>query len=151
MARVIQIKNPNALLAPEVEKVLRAAMASVDFAAPSGFDTIALDLYKWVTNENFFMLIGFEAGAAKSVVMGFFPTDRIYPYPTITMFYSKGSRELLRQTGTAVLDLVLERGYTAVWAVNASGRSNEAWKRLFRIPGKTNVRVLGSVMELSVA
>lgn len=151
MPTVVQIKNPQALLAPEVELVLRAAVGSVEFAAPAGFDSIALDLYKWVTNDNFFLLIGFEAGVAKSVVMGFFPADRIYPYPTVTLFYSKGSRELLRQTGTALLDLLLSRGYTAAWAVNASGRSNEAWMRLFRIPGKTNIKVLGSVMQLSVA
>lgn len=151
MAEVVELKNPRALLAPEVEKVLRAGVANVDFAAPGGFDSIALDLYKWVTNDNFFILIGFEAGEAKSAVWGFFPADRIFPYPTITMFYSKGSKELRDKTAASLLDLLLERGYTSAWAVNSSGRSNAAWSRLFRIPGRTEIKVLGSVMQLSVA
>jgi len=152
MAQVVEIKNPRALLAPEVDKVLHDAFGSVSLATPNGFTgQVAADLYKWVSNDMFFLLIGFEEGAAKSLVLGFFPSDSIFPYPTITMFYSKGSKELLHATGEKLMDILLSRWSTAAWTVNSSGRSNAAWQRLFRIPGKTKIDVLGSVMQISQA
>lgn len=151
MPTVVQLKNPHALLTDQVIKILKAATESVQFAAPGGFDSIAADLYKWVTNDNFFIMLGFEDGEAKAVTWGFFPADRIFPYPTITMFYSKGSAELRQGMAIRTLELLLSRGYTSAWAVNSSGRSNAAWQRLFRIPGHTKITVLGSVMQLSVA
>lgn len=149
MATAIQLKNPRALLAPEVEKVLRSAVAAVEFAAPGGFDSIAADLFRWVSSDNFFILIGFEDGEAKGTVWGFFPADRIFPYPTVTMFYSKGSKELRDALADKLLETLLSRGYTKAWAVNATGRSNAAWQRLFRLPGRTAAKPLGSVMELT--
>jgi hypothetical protein len=149
MATVIELHNPKALLAPEVEKVLRAAVEAVPFAAPGGFDTIAADLFRWVQSDNFFILIGFEDGEAKGTVWGFFPADRVFPYPTVTMLYSKGSTELRKALAEKLLETLLSRGYTKAWAVNATGRGNAAWQRLFRLAGKTKADVLGSVMELT--
>jgi len=150
MAEVIQLKNPRALLAPEVEKILRAATASDAFVAPVGFDSVAGDLFEMVTNENSFILIGFEAGEAKAVTWGFFPGSRMFPFPTITMFYSIGSKTLLGAMREKLLDVLLERGYTKAWAVNITGKSNAAWQKVFTVPGKTKIEVLGSVMQLSL-
>lgn len=150
MAEVIQLKNPRALLAPEVEKILRAATASNAFVAPVGFDSVAADLYQMVTQDNNFILIGFEAGQAKAVTWGFFPANRMFPYPTVTMFYSEGSKALLGLMRERLLDVLLQRGYTTAWAVNITGKSDAAWTKVFEVPGKTKVSVLGSVMQLSL-
>lgn len=150
MAEVIQLKNPRALLAPEIEKILRAATASDAFVAPVGFDSVAADIFEMVTNENSFILVGFEEGEAKAVTWGFFPASRMFPYPTITMFYSVGSKALLGLMRERLLDVLLERGYTKAWAVNITGKSNAAWQKVFTVPGKTKIEVLGSVMQLSL-
>lgn len=150
MPTVIQLKNPRALLAPEVEKILRAATASSAFVAPVGFDSVAADLFEMVTNDNNFILIGFENGEAKAVTWGFFPGSRMFPFPTITMFYSEGSKELLRAVREQLLEVLLARGYTKAWAVNITGKSNAAWTKVFEVPGKTKIEVLGSVMQLSL-
>lgn len=150
MPQIIQLKNPRALLAPEVEKILRHATASSAFVAPAGFDAVAADLFEMVTNDNSFILVGFEHGEAKAVSWGFFPANRMFPYPTITMFYSEGSKELLRDMREQLLDVLLARGYTKAWAVNITGKSNKAWTKVFTVPGKTEIEVLGSVMQLSL-
>jgi len=123
----------------------------VAFVAPGGFDSIAEDIYKFITHENYFTILGVEAGEFKTVAMGFYPTDKIFPYPTVTLFYSKGSRALLKATGQFLLDTLQQRGYTSAWAVNATGHSNAAWARLFGLPGKTSIKPLGSVMEIKVS
>jgi hypothetical protein len=115
-----------------------------------GFDSIAADLFELVTNDNYFLLIGFEEGEAKSVAWGFFPASRMFPFPTIQLFYSEGSKELLLAMKERLLDVLLERGYTKAWAVNITGKSNAAWTKVFETAGKTKISVLGSVMELSV-
>lgn len=150
MAQVVELKNPRALLAPEVEKLLRKASVSTAFVAPAGFDAIASDLFELVTNENSFILIGFEEGEARSVVWGFFPYNKLFPYPTVQMFYSDGSKELLQMMRDRLLEVLLARGYTTAWAVNVTGKSDRAWMKVFETPGKTKIKVLGSVMELSV-
>lgn len=150
MISTIQLKNPYALLAPEVEKILRKAVDAHVMVAPGGFDTIAGDLFRLVTQDNYFIILGFDGATAKAVTWGFFPSDRMFPYPTITMFYSEGSKELLRAMREKLLEVLLARGYTTTWAVNITGNSDKAWARVFETPGKTKVSVLGSVMQLSV-
>lgn len=150
MATVIELKNPRALLAPEIEKILRAAVASSAFVAPVGFDSVAGDIWELVTQENYFILVGFEEGQAKAVTWGFFPANRMFPFPTITMFYSEGSKVLLAAMRERLLEVLIARGYTTAWAVNITGKSDAAWTKVFSVPGKTKISVLGSVMQLSL-
>lgn len=150
MISIVQLKNPRALLAPEVEKILRAATASSAFVAPVGFDSIAGDLFELVTNDNYFLLIAFDGAEAKAVTWGFFPANRMFPYPTVQLLYSEGSKAVLVALREKLLDVLVARGYTKAWAVNLTGNSDAAWARVFEVPGKTKIAKLGSVMELSV-
>lgn len=150
MLSAIQLKNPYALLAPEIERILRAATASSAFVAPMGFDSVAGDLFRLVTQENYFIIIGFDGANAKAVTWGFFPADRMFPYPTVTMFYSEGSKAMLGVMREKLLEVLMARGYTTAWAVNITGKPNRAWEKVFTIPGKTKISTLGSVMQLSV-
>lgn len=148
---VFQLRNPQALLLPDVQKIIRDATGSVHFIAPGGFDSVAEDIYKFVVHDNYFLFLGAEDGTFKSLVMGFYPADRLFPYPTITLFYNKGSRALIKETAKVLLDTLQQRGYTSAWAVNATGKSDAAWMRLFGLPGKTTAKVLGSVVEIKVS
>lgn len=147
---VVQIKNPRALMVPEVMQLLRDATESIHIAAPGGFDSIAVDMYNLVTDDNSFFIIGAEGGHFKSLVLGYFPNSALFPYPTIITFYNKGSPALRRATGAKLLDILLARGYTSAWAVNSSGRSDKAWQHAFEIPGRTKAVPIGTVFELKV-
>lgn len=150
MITTIQLKNPRALLAPEVEKILRHAVDSSAFVAPAGFDSVAGDLFSLVTSDNYFIIIAFDGAEAKAVTWGFFPANRMFPYPTVQVFYSEGSKAILQALREKLLEVLLTRGYTKAWAVNITGNSDEAWTKVFEVPGKTQITKLGSVMELSV-
>jgi hypothetical protein len=150
MINVIQLRNPYGLLAPEVEKVLRKAVAANPLLAPGGFDSVAADFWQMVTQDNFFLVLGYEGTFAKAVAWGTFPTSRMFPTPTINMVYSEGSRALMVALREKLLEVLLARGYTTAWAVNITGNSDKAWTKVFEVPGKTKISVLGSVMQLSV-
>lgn len=147
---VFQLKNPRALMLPNVQEIIKTAFESISFAAPHGFDSTANDVLKYVIDANFFLILGTENGQFNTMAMGFYPGDMIFPYPTITMFYSRGSKALLQATGRKLVDILGSAGYTTAWAVNATGHKNAAWARLFRLPGTTEIKPLGSVMELKV-
>lgn len=147
---VIELKNPKALMVAEIQGLFKRMTEKVSFAAPGGFDSIAPDLFRYVTSDDYFVVLGFEDGAPKSLAMGFFPADNIFPYPTITVVYNEGTPALVKALGAKLLDTLMQRGYSRAWAINASGKPDRAWQRLFRLPGQTQVKRLGSVMEFRV-
>jgi hypothetical protein len=147
---VIELRNPKALMVAEIQGLFKRMTERVSFAAPGGFDSIAPDLYRYVTSDGYFVLLGFEDGSPKALAMGFFPADNIFPYPTITVVYNEGSPGLVQKLGLKLLDTLMQRGYSRAWAINASGKPDRAWQRLFRLPGKTVVQRLGSVMEFRI-
>lgn len=148
---VIQLKNPRALMLPPVQALLRRATGSIDFVAPGGFDTIARDVFEFVTNDNYFMLLGQEGGEWKSVVMGFYPSNNMFPYPTVVLLYNEGTPALRKATMRKLLDILVNAGYTSAWAVNGTKHSDAAWSRLFELPGTTKAHKIGSVMEIKVS
>lgn len=148
--QAIHVKNARALLVPEVEGLIRRATMSISFAAPGGFDSIAQDMWSFVTNDNLFMVMGMENGKHTGLVLGGFPSLAIFPYPTIFLFYNEGSPKMVKTLAQKTLDIMLERGYTKAWAVNSSHGSDKAWQRLFRLNGVTDLVPLGTVFELRV-
>lgn len=145
----IELKNPKALSVPMVQNLFKRALESVNIAAPGGFDSVAEDIFRYVQHDGYFVVLGAENGEFKSLAMGFFPSDNIFPYPTVTLVFNEGSRGLLKATVRKMVDIVLERGYTKVWAFNASDHSTAAWKRLFLTPeGYANT--IGEVVEFGV-
>lgn len=150
MAQAIELRNPKALMVAEVQGVFKRAFDSISFAAPGGFDSTAETLFRYVTNDGYFVVLGFEDGHPKGTMMGFFPADELFPYPTITMAYNEGSPANVRAMARQTLDILKSRGYSSAWAVNSSGRPDRAWMRLFRLPGETSIKPLGTVMEIKV-
>jgi hypothetical protein len=146
----IELRNPKALMVAEVQGLFKRMTDRIGFMAPGGFDSIAPDLFRYVSDDGYFVILGVEDGAPRAIAMGFYPADNLFPYPTVTALYNEGSAGLVRVVAAKLLDTILHRGYSKVWAVNSSGKPDRAWQRLLRIPGRTAVVKLGSVMEFKV-
>lgn len=55
--------------------------------------------------------------------------------PQIVHFYSEGSRKETRILVRAVLDMVKQKGYNVLQAINGSGVSDDVWARAFSYEG----------------
>lgn len=146
----ILIRNPRALMVPELQNLIKRATMAVSFAAPGGFDSIAQDMFKFVTREELFMIIGVEDGKYTGMVLGGFPNLAIFPYPTIFMFYNETGVKALKTLAKKTLDIISEAGYTKAWAVNSSGRPDPVWQRAFTLTGQTELTPMGTVFELRI-
>lgn len=146
---VIELRNPQALLVPDVMGLLRRATDTGALLAPGGFDTIATDLFDFVTNPNSFMLLGCEEGHFKSLVLGYFPVGALFPYPTIILFYNEGTKKLSNLTKKKLLDTLTSRGYTQMLAVNSEGHSDDVWLRALTPAGATS-KIIGSLAMFEV-
>lgn len=147
---VIELKEPRALLIPEIQALLKRAVESGVLLAPSGFDTVAQDVFNFVTDENQFMLLGAEEGAFRSVVLGFFPVGNLFPYPTVVLLYNEGSRELSKLTRRKLMDTIVSRGYTRMLAVNSSGYRDDVWLKGLTPDGAQSF-IMGSLAVFEVA
>lgn len=149
---VVQVRNPRALMIPEVQQLVKQAVESNIIAAPGGFDSVAKDVFDYVTQEHQFMLLGAENGHFKTLVMGFMPNGNLFPYPSVVLFYAqpKTTKALRDATSAKLLDILVSAGYTSAWAFNATGNTDAAWSRFFTIPGRTSIKPLGTVMEIKV-
>lgn len=150
MPQVILVRNPHVLFVPEVQEVLKRTLASNAMIAPGGLDSVAEDLFAFTTRPDHFFYLGAEDGKFKAVAMGYLPSGKMFPYPTIVAFYNEGSKALARQLKEQLLDRLLKDGYTKVWAVNGTGRPDEVWLRAFELDNKTRGSVKGSLIELEV-
>lgn len=147
---VIELRNPQALNAPDLVMMLKRAIDSGALLAPGGFDTVAVDIFDFVTNPNSFMLVGFEAGHFKSLVLGYFPVGQLFPYPTVILFYNEGTKKLCNATKKKLLDTLVARGYTQMLAVNSEGHPDDVWLRGLTPAGATS-RIIGSLGMFEVS
>jgi hypothetical protein len=146
---VVELKNPRALGVAEVANLFKRAFEKVKFAAPGGFDSVARDIFEFVTNDNYFVFLGAEKGQFKALAMGFYPSNNIFPYPTITLIYNEGSKELKDLLVRKMVDTMVSMGYTACWAINASGHSDKVWLKAV-VPNYGDAEFLGSVYEFKI-
>lgn len=146
---VIELRNPNALMVPEVWQLLERALSTRNIMAPGGLSSVAGDLVNYAKNPSRFLLLGAEDGQFKCVVMLELPSSMLFPTPVLTLAYNEGSKELLKTTQKRVLDIVTNHGYTKLWAANTSGRSDKAWEKAFKLAGVVPER-LGSLYNFKV-
>ena len=145
---VIVLRNPAALQVHEIQHLVKQAIAVNPLIAPAGFDSLARDLYEMVTNPDHFFIVGAEDGHFKTLMIGFFSISQLFPYPTITLIYNEGSKELRELVVRKYIDMKLERGYTQTLAINASGHSDEAWVKM--VPDDFNAKRIGSMYLFEV-
>lgn len=146
---VIELRNPNALRLPALQHLLKRAVESEVLLSPDGFDVLAEDIFGFVMNPGQFMLVGSEKGEFRSLVLGYEPGSRMFPYPTVIMFYNEGSRALLTATKEKLLDIIIAKGYTKMLGVNGSKRRDGPWLRLLTPKGATS-RIVGSMAIFEV-
>lgn len=147
---VITLRNPQALLIPDIQNLLKRAVESGVLLAPAGFDTIAQDIFNFVTDPRQFMILGAEQGAFKSVAMGYLPVGNLFPYPTVVMFYNEGSRALSRETQDHLMDFITSNGYTRMLAVNSSGYADRTWLKGLT-PSGASSDIVGSLAMFEVS
>ncbi len=146
---VITLREPRALVKPDLAALLKRAVESGVFLAPNGFDMVAEDIFNMVVDEGQFLILGAEKGQWKAVIMGYFPGTKMFPYPTIVNFYNEGSRALSREMGAYLMDFIVEHGYTQVLAVNSSGHADEVWLKGITPKGATSY-ITGSLAMFEV-
>lgn len=146
----IVLRNSRALLIPDVMNLLKRAVESVHLCAPGGFDSVAQDIINFVQDDQQFMILGAEDSKFKAVVLGFFPTGNLFPYPTVMLYYNEGSRELSHVVREKVYEYLLGSGYTRMVCINMSGYPDEIWMRALKVDGVT-ARIIGSMAEFEVS
>lgn len=147
--QVIELRNPHVLAKPDVQQLLKRGVESDVFIAPNGFETVAQDIFNFVVQKHQFMLLGAENGAFKGVILGWFPTGNLFPYPSIVLFYNEGSRALSREMQDYLLDFIVSNGYTRMLAVNSSGHKDEVWLKGLTPQGASS-KLAGSLAVFEV-
>ena len=150
MPNAILLRNPRALLVPDVIKLVNRAVKSVPLLELTELDgAAAQEFFDYCTDENSFLFLGFEDGHAHALMMGYFPTSALFPYPVISLIYNEGSKALLRIVVNEWQALLTSRGYSRTWALNGSGRSDAAWLRCL-LPDDWTGKKIASMMELTL-
>jgi hypothetical protein len=137
-------------MVPDVSAMVQRAVTSVDFASPDGPGGVAKDVFEFVTNPQFFVLMGMEDGSAKALAFGSFPSSHLFPFPVISLIYNEGSLALGIMLKKAIFSTITEAGYSKAWAINGSGHSDKAWKRAVILSDYGKAKRIGTVFELSV-
>lgn len=156
---VIELRYAPALMLPDLQGLLKRAVESNALMTPHGFDSIAKDIFSFVTEPKNFMLLGIEKGRYRSLMLGFEPNSMMFPYPTVVLIYNEGSKALLDATRKKAMDMLLAKGYTKLMAVNSTKRSartasadkrhDALYKRLMKLPG-VKIDVVGSLVTYEI-
>lgn len=143
------LRNPQALMKPDIQGILQRTVESGVFLAPSGWNSVAQDIIDFVMNPQQFMILGIEAGEFKGCILGFLPHGNLFPYPTVVAIYNEGTRALSKELQAALLDHLLEAGYTRMLAVNSSGHEDAVWLKGLTPEGATG-SIVGSLAMFEV-
>lgn len=146
---IIELKRADALLIPDIQQLLKRAVESDTMVAPAGIDSVARDLFNFVTDDMQFMFLGAEDGRMKAVMLGFYPVGNMFPYPTLVLYYNEGSKALSRGMQEFALDTISERGYTRLLAVNTSRWPDGVWLRGLTPEGAAS-EIVGSLAVFEV-
>lgn len=149
MAEVLRITDPRLLLNPEIGTLFVDAFHNSPVFLP--LEEMVEDVANLVTDPNAAVLVAAEGSPAHPVglVIILFPTNKLNYLPQILHFYSRGSsasRKILISKG---LELIQERGYVRFLAVNATGKADSVWARLWRVPGRS--KHVGGIVEFNVS
>ena len=149
MPRAVLLRNPRALLIPNVAMLIKRAVEGTEHVAPGGIDTTAKEFFDYTTEEDKFLFLGMEDGAPKGLVMGYFPDSALFPLPMVTLIYNEGTKALTKAMLQATFDHITANGYSKVWAINTTGKSDKAWIRALTPKGATG-RIIANVIETAI-
>ncbi len=149
MPKVILLRNPRALLVPNVAVLLKRAVEGTEHVAPGGIDTTATEFFRYTTDESMFLFLGIEKGTPKGLVMGYFPDSALFPLPMVTLIYNEGTKALSKKMQEAVVEHISAHGYSKFWAMNATGRSDAVWIRALT-PKGVKGHTIATVIEMAI-
>lgn len=145
--RIARITDPNHLMISEVIDLFNEAFSSAD-VLPGDFIEYLPEFSKMVTLKRICILLGEEGGVLAGLAVVILPSDRLVPLPQVYHFYNRGSAKMRDCLIEGVVDFVRKGGYKRFRAINLSGRSNDAWKKVFKKAG--SIRPVGDIMEFSI-
>ena len=149
MPRAVLLRNPRALLIPEVAMLIKRAVEATKHAAPGGIDTVAKEFFDYTIDEDKFLFLGMEDGTPKGLEMGYFPDSALFPLPMVTLIYNEGTKALTKTMVKTTVDHITANGYSKFWAMNATGHTDKAWIRALTPKGTTG-RVIANVIEIAI-
>ncbi len=133
MTRIVRLTNPDAFARPEVQKLFTKAFENNSL---TNFDDAAAELALVASDPLVAILIGAEKGKLRALAIACLPRSTLTPLPTVYHFYNGGSAKLRNALVDATVDFFMEAGYTRFLAINQTGRSDEAYAKLFRRAGE---------------
>ena len=145
MPKVIRLQNPNALSSPEFRAFLKR---SVKRGALLGDDALVELLLTRMAVPTFAALVGVEAGKFKAITLVTLPETVSQSLPYVAHFYNEGSAALRDAVLKAMVDFIIQGGYTKFLAVNLADRDFKAWAKVFEKAGKATE--LGRLVEFEV-
>lgn len=143
------LRNPQALMKADIQGLLQRCVESGVFLAPAGWNSVAQDIINFVMEPQQFMILGIEAGEFKGCILGYLPHGNLFPYPTVVAIYNEGTRALSKELQAALLEHLLEAGYTRMLAVNTSGHEDVVWLKGLTPEGATG-SIVGSLAMFEV-
>ncbi len=149
MPKVILLRNPRALLVPDVAMLIKRAVEGTDHVAPGGIDTTAKEFFDYTTDESMFLFLGIEDGTPKGLVMGYFPDSALFPSPMVTLIYNEGTKALSKKMQEAIVEHISAHGYGKFWAMNATGKSDAVWIRALT-PKGVKGRTIATMIEMAI-
>lgn len=142
---VVRMTNPLAMNGDQVQELFSRAFKDSKMCSFEGAEEEFLRLVRHASTGVF---VGAEKGEFHGLVIVDLPSTRLAPHPTVFHFFNEGSDALRTELIKAAVDFALQAGYTRLWAINATGRPNVAYKKLFEEAGE--VEIIGGFMEIKL-
>ncbi len=141
---VIRLRNPLALRDPTLKALFVRAFRNEHVHVD--MDKAWPDIENMVTDGKFYgVFLGLENGLPKACCFVSLPRSLLFPYPQFMNLYSEGSHKTAEACGLAAVDFMKAAGYNKAWAMNASGREDPVWLRVWRKAG--DWKLIGSLAE----
>lgn len=134
---VFELKNAQALLAPGVQAFFKKVFKpGENMMIPLGFEENPQPVVNAVNQPTQAIFIGVEAGEWKGMAWMGLPDGVANTEPFCAYFFNEGKAATRDALLAAMVDFVLQNGYTSYVALNSSGREDAAWLKTFRKAGE---------------
>jgi hypothetical protein len=136
MATVSKISHIDQLVAP--------ARALLEKALPHATTENLTELF---ADPAAWLIVAEEDNAPRGFAIGYAPSALVLATPYCAYFYNDGSAGVRHALVDAFVAEIRARGFTTYLALNATGKKDAVWSRLFERGGAA--KTLGSVMLLT--
>lgn len=148
--KVQEITDPAVLGNFVVQELLERAFPADSLAVKGGFSGAPEAFVEIIEDAHAALFLGAEDGLLKgAALLHVPPAGSTLSRPQIVHFYNEGSASLRRALASACVEKTRENGHIKLWAINATGRPDSVWSRMFRSFGPSEK--VGAIMEVTLA